>query len=237
MAPGDTQVVIVAIEVGQSTDRLASIDALKSTAVAIRTLYDAGILDGPTAVEAILVDSHAESEGVRLAWSIPLSGGTPVTVERRTMESAWTSLRETVVPEDRVLTVEDTDVIPGVRYGYRLAFWSGSERDYSSESWIEVPRAPEAPGVVRLLPGRPNPSSATFRTRQYVPREGRFRLSVLDVQGRVIRVLEDRPLSPGWHDSLWDGRDASGSEVGSGVYVLRIEGGGETAVQKLVLMR
>jgi hypothetical protein len=237
MLPGDTQVVIVAIEVGRSADRIASIAALKTTAMSVRTLYDAGFLDPPTAVEAFLIESSAEPGAVHLSWHVPDSPGTPVTVERRTTESAWGAVGDVVLPPDRILRFDDTAVVPGERYGYRIAMWRGAERDHSSETWIEVPLAPDAPTTIRLLPGRPNPSSSSFQIRHYAPRSGSFRLDVLDVQGRVIRTLTDADLSPGWYETRWDGRDGAGKDAPSGIYFLRIEGPGEVKTCKLVMMR
>ena len=236
MAPGDTQVVFFAIEVGRDVDRITSVTDLKQIASTIDAVFGV-VFDPTTAVQSSLVESQADVDAVRLAWRISAPTGTIVTVERRTEATTWTGIATMSLASDRILRVEDTDVVPGERYGYRLVIDSEGTRDHSAESWVDVPAAPGTLTSVRLLPGRPNPSSASFRSRHYIARGGAYRLSVLDVQGRVIRVLENRQLVPGWHDSAWDGRDASGAEVGSGVYVLRIEGAGETAVQKLVLMR
>jgi len=41
---------------------------------------------------------------------------------------------------------------------------------------------------------------------------------VYDVLGRRLRVLADGELPSGTTDLTWDGHDASGSLVGSGVY-------------------
>ena len=234
MAPGDTQVVVYAIEVGRSTDRIASIQALKATADVVSIAYGLG---GTTAVEAFLVESRADVDGVRLGWRVSEPPGSRITVERRTESTAWIALAELTIPADRLLRFEDVSVLPGERYGYRLAIGSGETRDHSSESWIDVPLAPGGPEKIRLLPGHPNPSSASFRIDHYVPRAGTYRLSVLDVHGRLIRTLEDRALAPGWRASSWDGRNESGAEAASGVYVFRFEGEGESAVQKVVLMR
>ncbi|HET9251609.1 MAG TPA: FlgD immunoglobulin-like domain containing protein [Candidatus Eisenbacteria bacterium] len=236
MAPGDTQVVLFAIEVGRGNDRIASIEDLKQVASAVSAVIGL-ILDPTTAVQASLVESHVDAATVRLVWRVSEPAGTVVAVERRTVATDWHPIAEITLLSDRILRIEDTQVTPGARYAYRLAIGTGGSRDYSSESWVDVPAAATTPTSIRLLPGRPNPSSVSFRIGHYAPRPGTYRITVLDVQGRVVRVLEEREMQTGWHDGTWDGRDGSGAEVGSGVYVLRIEGAGETAVQKLVLMR
>jgi hypothetical protein len=237
MAPGDTQVMYVAIVVGRSTDRLTSITDMRTKAHDVAVAFHAGTLDPPTAVESFLVDSHADGNAVHLVWRVSESPGTSITVERRTESTAWHDLDVLTLLPDGLVRFDDLDVVPGMRYGYRLTIQRGGVPDYSAESWVNVPASPATPSKVRLLPGRPNPSSAMFRIGHYVPRSGAFRLTVLDIHGRVVRVLEDRPLLPGWHDAVWDGRDDAGMEAASGVYVLRMEGAGENAVEKLVLMR
>lgn len=234
MQQGDTQVVIFAIEVGRSTDRLASVADLLAKGDVVQAVYGLSL---PTAVEAFLIESAAEAGAVRLAWRVAESPGTRVTLERRTESTAWHAVGDLILPSDRIVRFEDPSVSPGRRYGYRLAITTDGRPDYSAESWVDVPEALGAPSRVELLPGRPNPSSATFQFAHFAPREGAYRLMVLDVHGRVVRVLQEAMLSRGWHDATWDGRDEAGREAASGVYVLRIEGQGEADTQRVVLMR
>ena len=237
MLPGDTQVVILAVEVGQAADRLASVQDLRNTAQLVKSVYDAGFTEPPTAVESYLVDSRVEAGTIHLGWYVPVSPGTSVTVERRTVETAWSAVTETVLPPDHVIRFDDTDVAAGERYGYRLVIWGGPVQDYTAETWIQAAPAQETPTSLRLLPARPNPSSASFQIRHYVPKHGSFRLSVLDARGRLVRVLSRREFLPGWYESTWNGRDSAGRDAASGTYFLRIEGGGAAETRKLVLMR
>lgn len=231
MLPGDTQVVVVAIEVGQGANHLASIQDLRSVATIAKMAFES-----PTAVESHLIDARAERGVNHLAWYVPESPGTPITVERRTAASDWTAMREAELPTDRVVRFDDTSVLAGERYGYRLAVWSGAMQDYTAETWVHAAED-ETPLSLRLLPVRPNPSSTSFQIRHYVPRRGSFRLSVVDARGRTVRVLTNRELLPGWYDSVWDGRDSAGREAASGTYFLRVEGQGAAETKKLVLMR
>jgi hypothetical protein len=231
MLPGDTEVVIVAIEVGQGANNLASVQQLRYVAAAANLAFEPA-----TAVESHVVESRAEDGVNHLAWYVPESPGIPITVERRTAASPWSSVLEAELPTDRVLRFDDTAVLAGERYGYRLAVWSGAMQDYTAETWVQAAED-EVPTAPRLLPARPNPSSTAFQIRHYVPRRGSFRLTVVDAQGRTVRVLTNRELLPGWYDSRWDGRDASGRNAGSGTYFVRFEGMGAVETKKLVLMR
>jgi hypothetical protein len=52
---------------------------------------------------------------------------------------------------------------------------------------------------------------------------GHASVQILDVTGRVIRVLLDGPHPPGDYSLIWDGRDDAGRKVPAGVYLTRIE--------------
>ena len=48
------------------------------------------------------------------------------------------------------------------------------------------------------------------------------RLSVHDVNGRLVAVLEDGERAAGGHEVIWLGTDASGDDVATGVYFFRL---------------
>jgi flagellar hook assembly protein FlgD len=62
-------------------------------------------------------------------------------------------------------------------------------------------------------------------------------LRVFDVSGREVRTIVDGDLAAGSHTARWDGKNADGVAVGSGVYVYRLETPGEQAERKLTVMR
>jgi hypothetical protein len=80
----------------------------------------------------------------------------------------------------------------------------------------------DAPALA-LRAADPNPFASSTRLSFSLPRPGDARLSVVDVSGRTVRVLVDGPSPAGGRDVVWDGRDASGGAVASGVYLLRLE--------------
>jgi hypothetical protein len=94
-----------------------------------------------------------------------------------------------------------------------------------------------APGVFRLRGGAPNPFNARTTVRFDLPGPARTRLAVFDVSGRLVRILIDRELGGGSHAVDWDGMDARGLGVGSGIYLLRLESGEDRATGKTVLLR
>ncbi|HEU4334752.1 MAG TPA: FG-GAP-like repeat-containing protein, partial [Candidatus Eisenbacteria bacterium] len=81
-----------------------------------------------------------------------------------------------------------------------------------------------APGVGRamLRQNHPNPFNPRTTIRYSVPRAERARLAVFDVNGRLVTTLRDGPMSAGEHEVEWDGRNAQGAQVASGVYLYRL---------------
>ena len=80
----------------------------------------------------------------------------------------------------------------------------------------------------------PNP----FNPRTTIPftleREGWVRLRVYDLLGRPVRTLWDGLLPAGAQRLEWDGRNAAGQAVASGVYFYRLEAGGQVHSRKLL---
>lgn len=101
-----------------------------------------------------------------------------------------------------------------------------------------VAAPPEAPAAV-LLANYPNPFSRATAVRFTVPEGGpaRVRLTVFDLSGRVVRTLLDEERPPGAQETDWDGKDASGRRVGSGIYLYRLQVAGTERTRKMILLR
>lgn len=102
---------------------------------------------------------------------------------------------------------------------------------------VGVP-TPETPPAV-LLANYPNPFSRATAIRFRVPDGGpaRVRLTVFDLSGRVVRTLLDGERPPGVQETDWDGRDAVGREVSSGIYLYRLQVAGTDRTRKMILIR
>jgi len=95
----------------------------------------------------------------------------------------------------------------------------------------------ESPVAARLLAPAPNPFNPWTRLRFSLRAEGRVILSLHDLTGRRLRVLAARQFEPGSHELDWDGRDAAGRELPSGVYLARMTVGDRVESRKLTLLR
>jgi len=92
----------------------------------------------------------------------------------------------------------------------------------------------EMPVSFMLGQNFPNPFNPTTEIRYSVSESVDLRLVVYNALGERIRVLRDGRSRPGSYDVEWDGLDDRGREVGSGIYIAVLTGGGRTVARKMV---
>lgn len=84
---------------------------------------------------------------------------------------------------------------------------------------------------------RPNPFNPTTHVELTLSRRSTVRVDVYDTAGRHVRTLHDGSLDAGDHRVRWDGIDASGRRVASGVYLYAVDLQGERFVGKVGLVK
>jgi hypothetical protein len=88
-----------------------------------------------------------------------------------------------------------------------------------------------------LEQNQPNPFNPNTTVRFSIPQPGHVLLTVHDIRGRRVAILENGPCPAGYSARRWDGRDGTGREVASGIYFLHMEAGDFAAVRKMVLLK
>ena len=61
-------------------------------------------------------------------------------------------------------------------------------------------------------------------------------VSVLNVQGRLVKTVLEGSLGAGIHRARWDGTDTHGSRVAAGVYLFQLKAEGTVQTRKIVLV-
>jgi hypothetical protein len=76
--------------------------------------------------------------------------------------------------------------------------------------------------TIQLMLAAQSPIHGGSQISFVTPQSGPVALHVLDLTGRIVRTLADEPLAAGRHTRLWNGKDAGGRVVGTGIYFLRL---------------
>lgn len=129
----------------------------------------------------------------------------------------------------------DSGSVPGVSGQVDRDVFNGSLIELQALAGMPLSGVPS--GAWFRLSICPNPFNPATIVRFDLPESGPVRLSVFDLAGRVVRTLVDESLPQGTHQAAWDGRDASGRDVGSGTYLARLEFGGKIETVRMGLVR
>ena len=82
-----------------------------------------------------------------------------------------------------------------------------------------------------------NPFNPSTTIRYTLGEASDVRLVVYNVIGQEVRTLVNAHQPPGTYNVIWDGRDAIGRQVTTGMYIYRLVAGEELAVKTMVLSR
>jgi hypothetical protein len=102
---------------------------------------------------------------------------------------------------------------------------------------VEEERSEPLPGAYELEQNYPNPFNPTTRIEFALPKNSHVRLTIYDLLGREVLTLIDDVRPAGNHVIEWNGFDALGQRVSSGIYFFRIEAEGFIQTRKLTLLK
>ncbi|MFB0516279.1 MAG: T9SS type A sorting domain-containing protein [Candidatus Neomarinimicrobiota bacterium] len=111
-------------------------------------------------------------------------------------------------------------VLPGDGYLYFAVTDGGVYRVELITLGVE--EAKGAPRSMALHRAYPNPFNPSVTIRYDLPATSQVTLTLFDLQGREVVRLVEGYIKPGYHQTQWNGRDASGLAVPSGIYIARL---------------
>lgn len=187
-------------------------------------------------VPVFIQEFHAKpvQKGIELTWRIwadvPVDG---FKISRRIEGStAGMFLQDgRLVESDKRSFLDDT-VIPGTAYEYFLTVVI----DGGTEQVSQGSRATSVAFSLALFQNYPNPFNPSTRIAFTLPERMRVSVGVYDPLGRVVAVLVDEIRPGGANEIVWDGRNAAGRRVASGVYFYRLETASGALTRKMMVL-
>jgi len=93
------------------------------------------------------------------------------------------------------------------------------------------------PTAYSLEQNYPNPFNPETRISYSLPEFAYVKLSIYDINGTLVKTLQDGNQSIGNYELVWNGKNSFGIKVGSGVYFYRIRANNFTQVRKMILLK
>ncbi len=171
--------------------------------------------------------SHDESS-VHLVWE---NLGQPIDLatERILADFEFTLLNE----PDEFTEVEITSAELVDESGTPFALLRQNGRVLASSGVVDE----TLPGDFWLGQNYPNPFNPETDIAFYLPRQANVTLAIYNMLGQHVTILASGQLAAGLHTVHWDGRDASGRLVSSGIYLYRLNSSEFTESRKMLLLK
>lgn len=99
------------------------------------------------------------------------------------------------------------------------------------------PMATPAARGFELKAAVPNPFNPSTTIAYSIPKAGHVRLDIYDASGAVVATLVDGDQPAGEHEVYWDGVDAAGHAVASGIYFSVLRTDGRVVSRKMTLLK
>ncbi|MDG5765982.1 T9SS type A sorting domain-containing protein [Balneolales bacterium ANBcel1] len=165
---------------------------------------------GPESPE-MFAEVTAEEEWVELEWDIQELAG----------EAPW----------DRVVVIADLSGDPAS--GGANDTWFMDHFEFvSGEPTSSEPAVSDVPRTLQLSQNYPNPFNPTTSIDFALPESSQVTLSVYNMLGQQVAVLEEGHLSAGQHSVTFDAAGFS-----SGVYLYRLQAGNQVLTRTLTLVK
>jgi hypothetical protein len=165
------------------------------------------------------------------------AGGTPASRIASWDGMAWSPLGSGLDRPADALAMGEGELFVGGEFAT-----AGGNGSYRFARWALTPTAVVSTPPTRaamLEPAIPNPFNPSTQIRYRVATDSRVTIGIYDVAGRRVRLLVDEFVagSTSVRSREWDGTADNGARAASGVFFVRMQAGGATETQKIVLLK
>ncbi len=167
---------------------------------------DVGDIDGDGDLDLVTSNYSGRS------WSVFENNGSGTLVNRRSLNASRAGSCATLHDRDN-----DGDLdMTGIDEEDDLIFL------FENRPSTSVSASTQLPHTVVLHNCYPNPFNPSTEIRYELPRSGRVILSMHNLLGEEIRIVDEGERTTGSHTTRWDGKDQRGVTVASGVYFCKL---------------
>jgi hypothetical protein len=191
-----------------------------------------------TPVELSSFSAQPHSNSITLEWTTKTeTNNYGFDVERSNDGKEFEAIKfikgfgNTSVPQSYSFT--DKELLVG-KYCYRLKQIDFDGQTDFSEI-IEINLMP--PEKFYVTQNYPNPFNSETLIYFQLPGNDQVSFKIYNTLGQLIRTLIETELSAGYHKIAWDGEDANGWAVPSGLYYYQIRAGQNVNTRRLILIR
>jgi|GEM_PF-1127227 parallel beta-helix repeat protein len=138
---------------------------------------------------------------------------------------------------------------PAINYGLEMGDYivatatdaAGNTSEFSAMSelgdYVYIDDILEIPDSYVLEQNLPNPFNPTTTISYGLPESSDVSLVIYDLKGRVVQSYTEQDRPAGWVHYEWNGTNANGELVSTGVYLCRLEAGKYSKTIKMVFMK
>jgi len=193
-----------------------------------------GESDGPSAEAEVTVNTPPTQPVVGIRPDSPVSGQTLICdadstdVDGDYLRYSYQWYKDDVLqPDQTVRRVFSEFTASGETWRVVVTPSDGREEGPPGEAGVTIDsKSPSGSVVVSSLAAMPTALGAQLSFT--LSAEGSVNAEVLNIAGRPVRLLvSDRTMPAGVSTLTWDGRNASGLQVPSGLYLLRLTANGD----------
>jgi len=187
----------------------------------------------PVFVQAF--DARTTQKGIELTWDIwsdeAVEGFRITRLEKGSTLETVLQNGQLIRPDRRMFV--DEMVLPATDYEYVLTVVLAGGVEQASQG-VE---ARSAAFELSLMQNSPNPFNPSTRIAFSLPERMQVTLTVYDAEGRSVATLVDAARPAGMNDVFWDGRNAAGNRVASGIYFYRLKTSDRVLTRKMLLLK
>jgi hypothetical protein len=156
----------------------------------------------------------------------------------------WNEL-EKLTPEDGAahdhfglaLAMFGANVLVGARLNDNNNVNDGAAYFSNPGALTSVEQSLSIPKVFALHQNYPNPFNPTTTIKFDLPEPAYVTLTIYDVLGHEVHRLASKKYAAGYHEIVWDGMNAAGRMVSSGLYVYKITAGERVVSKKMMFVK